>query len=83
MRAILITAKLPAQFWGEAVHTACYLKNLTPREVSRSPQELWTGRVPDLSHLRTFGCIAYVYMPTEKRGKLDQTAFKGVFVGYS
>ena len=80
---MLTSAKLPAQFWGEAVHTACYLKNLTPDEGRESPQELWIGRVLNLGHLRTFGCIAYVHVPPEKRGKLDQTSFKGVFVRYS
>jgi transposase InsO family protein len=27
-RAILVAAELPSQLWGEAVHVACYLKNL-------------------------------------------------------
>jgi hypothetical protein len=25
----------------------------------------------DVSHLRMFGCIAYVHVPNEKRSKLD------------
>jgi len=81
-RAMLTTARLPAQFWGEAAHAACYVKNLTLGEGKRIPQELWTGRIPDLSYLRTFGCIAYIHMPVEKRSKLDQTAVKGIFVRY-
>jgi len=43
-RALLESAQLPTQVWGEAVHTACYLKNLTPnKERLGHPQEPWTG----------------------------------------
>jgi hypothetical protein len=83
-RAMLVTAEMPSQLWGEAVHVACYLKNLTPVDTgAKSPEELWTGRSPDLGHLRIFGCVAFVYIPTAKREKLEKTSFKGVFVGYS
>jgi hypothetical protein len=85
-RAMLVAAELPSQLWGEAVHVACYLKNLTPIGTDaglKSPEELWTGRSLDLSHFRTFGCVAFVHIPTAKRGKLDKTSFKGVFVRYS
>jgi hypothetical protein len=83
-RAILVIADIPLQLWGEAVHIACYLKNLTLADTgSKSPEELWTGRSPDLGYLRTFGCVAFVYVPTAKREKLEKTSFKGVFVGYS
>jgi hypothetical protein len=85
-RAMLVAAELPSQLWGEAVHVACYLKNLiltNTDAVLKSPEELWTGRSLDLGHLRIFGCIAFVYVPTAKREKLDKTSFKGVFVRYS
>ena len=29
-----------------------------------------------------FGCTAYVYIPKEKRSKVDRKAWKGIFVGY-
>jgi hypothetical protein len=82
-RAMLVTAEIPSQLWGEVVHVACYLKNLTPVDTLKSPEELWTGRPLDLRHLRTFGCVAFVYILTAKREKLEKTSFKGVFVGYS
>lgn len=85
-RTLLSAAELPMKLWGEAVHTANYLKNLTPMDTDegpKSPEEIWTGKKPGLGHLRTFGCAAYVYVPAAKRDKLDKTAFKGIFVGYS
>jgi hypothetical protein len=35
-----------------------------------------------MSHLRTFGCDAYVHIPTEKRSKLDMKSQKCILVGY-
>ena len=46
-------------------------------------EEAFSGKKPDVGHLRIFGCIAYSYVPKEKRTKLEPTAEKGVFVGYS
>jgi hypothetical protein len=34
-------------------------------------EEKFTCKNPDVSHLRVFGCIAYVHVPDEKRSKLD------------
>ena len=34
------------------------------------------------SHLRTFGCIAYVHVDPEKRDNLDAKAVKCYFIGY-
>jgi hypothetical protein len=48
-----------------------------------TPEEKYSGRKPDLSHLKVFGCIAYVHVPDELRIKLDPKAEKCVFIGYS
>jgi len=71
-------------FWGEAVTTAVYLLN---RSFSKSiqgktPDQLWTGSAPNVSHLRTFGCIAHVKVNTPHLRKLDDRSRKMVFVGY-
>ena len=46
------------------------------------PQEVWTCKKPSLSHLRVFGCDAYVHVPKEKRTKLDSKSEKCIFIGY-
>ena len=48
-----------------------------------TPEERYTGRKPDISHLKIFGCIAYVHVPDELRSKLDPKAEKCIFIGYS
>ncbi|KAE8735550.1 Beta-galactosidase 8 isoform 1 [Hibiscus syriacus] len=65
--------KLPKEFWAEAVSCAVYLSNRSPtRSVwGKTPQEAWSGRKPGISHLRTFGSIAHVHVPDERRTKLD------------
>ena len=39
----------------------------------------WSGRKSSLTHLRPFGCLAYV---RTDQGKLNPRASKAVFIGY-
>jgi hypothetical protein len=83
---MLLEAGLPTRLWGEAALTACYLSNRTPRQYSEqvaTPEEKWTDRKPDLSHLKVFGCVAYAQLAKEQRDKLDPTSIRGVFTGYT
>ena len=67
-RSMLHGAGLGQEFWVEAVNTACYLVNRSPSSAleDKTPQEVWTGKKPSLSHLRVVGCDAYVHVPKEK-----------------
>jgi len=47
-----------------------------------TPEEKFTGKKPNVSHLKVFGCIAYVHVLDEKRSKLDPKAEKCIFIGY-
>jgi hypothetical protein len=69
----------------EAVANAIYIMNRTPTAVvhGMTLEEKFTGKKPDVSHLRVFGYIAYVHVPDEKRSKLDPKAEKCIFIGYS
>ena len=70
-RSMLSGAGLGQEFWVEAVDTACYLVNRSPSSAldDKTPQEVWTGKKPSLSHLTVFGCDAYVHVPKKKRTK--------------
>ena len=35
-----------------------------------------------MSHLKVFGCVAYIHVAKEKRNKLDAKSRKATFVGY-
>ena len=83
-RSMLFQASLPLEFWAEACSTAVYLHNRSPTTALKdeTPFERLFGRRPDISHLRTFGCVSYVHIPDGQRRKLDAKARKSVFVGY-
>jgi len=76
---------LPNYFWAEAVATIVYIMNRTSTAIihGMTLEEKFTSKKPDVSHLRMFGCIAYVHVPDEKRSKLDPKAEKYIFIGYS
>ena len=78
---MLLSAKLPKSFLGEAVNTVAYLINRSPSIALgfKVPKEIWSGRKPDLKHLRVFGCVAYAHV---SQGKLDARAKKCMFIGY-
>jgi hypothetical protein len=48
----------------------------------KTPQEVWTGKRPSLTHLKVFGCEAYVHVPKENRSKIDKKVGKCIFIGY-
>jgi len=67
-RSMLSGVGLGHEFWAKAVDIACYLVNRSPSSAldDKTPQEVWIGKKPSLSHLRVFGCDAYVHAPKEK-----------------
>eukprot|EP00253_Pinus_taeda_P033040 PITA_33040 len=71
--------------WVEAANTAVYVQNRCPHQVldSKTPEEMFTGKKPDVSHFRIFGSLVYFHVPKEKRSKLGASGKKGIFVGYS
>jgi hypothetical protein len=83
-RPMLTASHLPLDMWGEAILTANYLRTLTPvTGKDKTPWELYYGKKPDLSHLRTFGCRAYVMIPKQLRvHKLAEVSKTGIMVGY-
>lgn len=50
--------------------------------MNRTPYEAWKGRKPRVSHLVTFGSIAYVLDKSLSRNKLDKKSQKCIFSGY-
>lgn len=82
-KSALIAAGLPKIFWAEAVSTVAYLINRSPtRGHGKTPEEIWTGVKPDLSHLKVFGCKAMMHVPKRFRRKFDSKSTEMIFVGY-
>jgi len=47
-----------------------------------TPYEAWTGKKPDVSHLREFGCNVWVLDETLNKSKLAPRLRKMIFVGF-
>ena len=79
--SLLQPSRLPKEFWSDAISTAVHLINRTPSSPvgSKIPEELWTGKVVDVSYLRTFGSLVY----TRKDRNARQGDQNYVLVGYA
>ena len=77
--------EMPKFLWAEACNTTVYIQNRVPNRAlgKATPESVFTGSKPEVSHIRIFGSIAYCHVLEEKRKKLDQTAEKGFLMGYS
>ena len=74
-------ADLPKFFWGYALETAVYILNKVPsKSIEVTPYEIWTNKKPYLSHLKVWGCPAYVKRTVSD--KLEAKFDKCLFVGY-
>ncbi|GKA44186.1 putative ribonuclease H-like domain-containing protein, partial [Tanacetum coccineum] len=84
-RTMLADSKLPTMFWTEAVSTACYVLNrvLVTRPHNKTPYELLSGKVPNISHLKPFGCHVTILNTSDHLGKFEGKADEGFIVGYA
>lgn len=83
-RSMLSRADLPTEFWAEALNTAVYLRNRSPTSTVKgsTPHECFFGHKPDISHLKVFGCQAFLHIPDKLRKKFDEKCRQVIFVGY-
>mmetsp|Transcript_23363 Transcript_23363/g.33516 ORF Transcript_23363/g.33516 Transcript_23363/m.33516 type:complete len:1554 (+) Transcript_23363:3270-7931(+) len=84
VRCLLSTANLQPEYWSWAILHAVYIKNRLPhRAIGCTPFEAWTGRQPNVKHLRIFGCPVVVRLKGERAAKLDNHTTNGFFLGYT
>ncbi len=81
--AILIEMGLPKFLWPEAVAHVAYLKNRSPTRAlkDKTPEEVWSGRKPDVSDLQEWGAKCWVLTDRKKRTKLDPKSQPMHFMG--
>ncbi|GJW73002.1 ribonuclease H-like domain-containing protein [Tanacetum coccineum] len=84
-RTMLADSKFPTMFWTEAVSTACYVLNrvLVTKPHNKTPYELVSGKVPNISHLKPFGCLVTILNTSDHLGKFEGKADEGFIVGYA
>ena len=83
VRTMLFSAGLEPKYWPYALRHFVLISNCLPHgNRAASALELCTGRRPNLSLLRVFGCRIYA-LPTDSRdAKVDVHARPGIFLGY-
>ena len=83
-RSLASDSNLPVTLWSEAVSTANYLTNHSPTSANsgQTPQQIYTGKLPNVSHFCIFGSLAFVHVPKEGRKKLDNRTRIYLFLGY-
>ena len=81
---MLYEAQLPPSLWGEALATQIHVWNRlsTSSLKGMTPYEAWFQCKPNVSHLRVWGCLAYVFIQKDKRHSLQPHMEKCVFMGY-
>ena len=85
-RSLLHDAKLPNEFWEDAVKFFVYVRNTQLTKAlkeSITPVQKWSANQPNIKHYRRFGCLAFYRKPDQLRQKLDPKGVKSIFVGYS
>ncbi|KAK8610746.1 hypothetical protein V6N13_081902 [Hibiscus sabdariffa] len=66
---------------GYALETNAFTLNRVPsKSVQKTPHEMWTGKSPNMSFMKIWGCKAYV--KHQMSTKLEPKSEKCTFVGY-
>ena len=83
-KAMLFDQGLSLFLWVEAYRTTVYIQNRCPQIAlgRKTPEEVFTGTRPDVSHICIFGSVCYCHVHANNRKKLDPSGEKGLLVGY-
>ena len=83
VRCLLYTAGLGVKFWSDALLHAVWLYNRTYHSsIAMTPYQRWTGRIPNLDNLITFGTKIISKKAKPRTTALDPNVFEGIFLGY-
>jgi hypothetical protein len=81
---MLGTAGLSKEWWGEAILIVCHVLNRVPTKNKEITSfEEWEKKRLNLSYMRTWGCLAKVNVPINKKRKLGPKTIDCVFLGYA
>jgi hypothetical protein len=75
---------IPMHLWDKATRTTVYVqKKLYHSALGfKTLEEMFSGKKPEVSHLKIFGYLVFVHISKKKRTKLDPSGKKGIFFGY-
>ena len=84
VRALLLSAEVPAPFWGEAALYAIHTINCIPSPViqNKTPYERLFGSPSDYHHLRSFSSACFVLLQPHEHNKLEPRSRLCCFLRY-
>jgi hypothetical protein len=85
IRTLLGGANLELRYWTYAFYHYLKIYNLVPHgDDDVSPYEKCTGIKPDLSKMRTFGCLVTILDDNKRKtGKANYLSRHGIFLGFT
>jgi len=85
VRSLLPSNGVPKAFWPEAINWSIHILNrsLTVVVQNMTQQEAWSNQRQAIDYFRIFGCVAYAYIPYQRRRKLNDKGEKCIFLGIS
>ena len=85
VRCLLLDGTISSPLWAEAMRAIWILLNLCPSKTSpdKSRDELFPGKKPFISHLRTFGSLVFVHQTKPTRSKLDPCATLHIHLSFN
>jgi hypothetical protein len=83
MKTMIHDQDLPMCLWAEAAMEVVYVQNRLSHSALglKNPEEMFTGKKLEVSHLKIFGFPIFIHIPKEKRNKMELLGKKGIFVG--
>ena len=84
VRALLLSAKVSAPFWGETALHAVHTINRIPSPViqNQTSYKRLFGSSPDYHHLRLFGFACFVLLQPHEHNKLEPRLRLSCFLDY-
>ena len=78
VRCLLYNALMGTEFWADALVFAVFVYNQVYHSVTKmTPYQKFTGAIPDLSSIRTFGSHVTAKRPGPRNTKLDPNYYEG------
>ena len=82
-RPLLMRTKLPIYAWGHAIlHATTLVRIRLAANHQQSPFQLVLGQIPNLSHLRVFGCTVQVPIAPPQRIKMGPQRRSEIYIGF-
>ena len=82
-RPLHMRTKLPIYAWGHAIlHATALVHIRLAANHQQSPFQLILGQIPNLSHLRVFGCTVQVPITPPQLTKMGPQRRSGIYIGF-